>query len=35
MLAAEFARLEEETGAGGQQRYHELAHTLATPPGGA
>ena len=35
MLAAEFARIEEESGAGGQQRYHELAHTLATPPGGA
>jgi hemerythrin-like domain-containing protein len=35
LLAAEFARIEEESGAGGQQRYHELAHTLATPPGGA
>ena len=33
MLAAEFKRIEEEeTGAGVHQRYHELAHTLATPP---
>jgi len=33
MIAAEFERIEEEeTGAGVHQRYHELAHTLATPP---
>jgi hemerythrin-like domain-containing protein len=28
-LAAEFDRVEEETGAGVQERYHELAHDLA------
>lgn len=33
MLAAEFERVEqEETGAGVHERYHVLAHTLATPP---
>jgi len=33
MMAAEFERIEkEETGAGVHERYHELAHTLATPP---
>ena len=32
MLVAEFERIEEETGAGVHERYHELAHTLATSP---
>ena len=35
LLAADFEGIEgEETGAALRQRYHELAHTLATPPAG-
>lgn len=35
MLGGEFARLEKDTaGSGATQRYHALAHSLATPPAG-
>jgi hemerythrin-like domain-containing protein len=32
LLAEEFERIEEETGAGVHERYHRLAHDLATAP---
>jgi hemerythrin-like domain-containing protein len=32
IMAGDFGRAEEESGAGDPRRFHDLAHTLATPP---